>query len=103
MRRYVLTITCPDRIGIVAAVTGFIAGHGGPVLEAAPHGDLSSGTFFLRIHETAESLPCGLEEFREAFSPVAEEFAMEWLLSDTDSHKRVVLLVSKEGHCLADL
>ena len=103
MRRYVLTITCPDRIGIVAAVTGFIAGHGGSVLEAAQHGDLSSGMFFLRIEVTAESLPFGPERFREAFAPVAEEFAMEWHLSDTDSHKRVVLLVSKEDHCLADL
>ena len=103
MRRYVLTITCPDRIGIVAAVTGFIAGHGGSVLEAAQHGDLSSGTFFLRIEVTAESLPFGPEAFREAFAPVAEEFAMEWQLSDTDQHKKVVLLVSKEDHCLADL
>jgi formyltetrahydrofolate deformylase len=103
MRRYVLTITCPDRIGIVAAVTGFIAGHGGSVLEAAQHGDLSSGMFFLRVEVTAESLPFGPETFREAFSPVAEEFAMEWHLSDTDTHKRVVLLVSKEDHCLADL
>ena len=103
MRRYVLTITCPDRIGIVAAVTGFIAGHGGSVLEAAQHGDLSSEKFFLRIEVTAESLPFGPETFREAFAPVAEEFAMEWDLTDTDQHKRVVLLVSKEDHCLADL
>jgi formyltetrahydrofolate deformylase len=103
MRRYVLTITCPDRIGIVAAVTGFIAGHGGSVLEAAQHGDLNSGMFFLRIEVTAESLPFGPETFREAFSPVAEEFAMEWHLTHTDRHKRVVLLVSKEDHCLADL
>jgi formyltetrahydrofolate deformylase len=103
MRRYVLTITCPDRIGIVAAVTGFIAGHGGSVLEAAQHGDLHSGTFFLRIEVTAESLPFGPEAFREAFAPVADEFAMEWQLSDTDQHKKVVLLVSREDHCLADL
>jgi formyltetrahydrofolate deformylase len=103
MRRYVLTVTCPDRIGIVAAVTGFIAGHGGSVLEAAQHGDLSSGTFFLRIEVTADSLPFGPEAFRDAFAPVADEFAMEWHLADTDQHKRVVLLVSKEDHCLADL
>jgi formyltetrahydrofolate deformylase len=87
----------------VAAVTGFIAGHGGSVLEAAQHGDLTSGMFFLRIEVTAESLPFGPEAFREAFSSVAEEFAMEWHLTDTGQHKRVVLLVSKEDHCLADL
>ena len=103
MRRYVLTITCPDRIGIVAAVTGFIAGHGGSVLEAAQHGDLSSERFFLRIEVTAASLPFGPDEFRQAFEPVAQEFAMEWHLTDTHDHKRVVLMVSQEEHCLADL
>jgi formyltetrahydrofolate deformylase len=103
VRRYVLTITCPDRIGIVAAVTGFIAGHGGSVLEASQHGDLSSGRFFLRIEVTAESLPFGLDTFREAFSPIAAEFGMDWRVSDSDERKRVVLLVSQEDHCLADL
>ena len=103
MRRYVLTITCPDRIGIVATVTGFIAGHGGSVLEAAQHGDLSSGLFFLRIEVTAESLPFGPDEFRGLFEPVAAAFSMEWQIADTDVHKRVLLLVSREDHCLADL
>ena len=103
MRRYVLTITCSDRIGIVAAVTGFIASHGGSVLEATQHGDLSSGLFFLRIEVTAESLPFGPAEFRDAFRPVAEEFAMEWQITDTEVRKRVMLLVSREDHCLADL
>jgi formyltetrahydrofolate deformylase len=102
-RRYILTITCPDRIGIVAAVTGFIAGHGGSVLEAAQHGDLISGLFFLRIEVTAESLPFGPDEFRQAFEPLAAAFAMTWQLSDTAERKRVVLLVSREDHCLADL
>jgi formyltetrahydrofolate deformylase len=103
MRRYVLTITCPDRIGIVAAVTGFIASHGGSVLEAAQHGDLSSGLFFLRIEVTAESVPFGPDQFRALFAPVATEFSMEWQLTDTDVRKRVLLLVSREDHCLADL
>jgi formyltetrahydrofolate deformylase len=103
MRRYVLTVICPDRIGIVAAVTGFIAGNGGSVLEASQHGDLSTGRFFLRIEVTAESLPFGPDAFRQAFAPVADEFAMEWHLTDTDDRKRVILLVSQEDHCLADL
>jgi formyltetrahydrofolate deformylase len=103
MRRYVLTITCPDRVGIVAAVTGFIASHGGSVLEATQHGDLSSGRFFLRIEVTAESLPFGPEEFRTSFQPVATEFSMEWQITDTDVRKRVMLLVSREDHCLVDL
>jgi formyltetrahydrofolate deformylase len=89
----------------VAAVTGLIAGRGGSVLEAAQHGDLDSGRFFLRIEIVAESLPSGFgpDELRLAFGPVAEEFAMEWHLSDTDVAKRVVLFTSREDHCLADL
>jgi formyltetrahydrofolate deformylase len=103
MRRYVLTITCPDRIGIVAAVTGMIADHGGSVLEAAQHGDLSSERFFLRIEVTAESLNMGPDSFRAAFAPLADEFAMTWQLSDSAERKRVVIFVSREEHCVADL
>ncbi len=103
MRRYVLTITCPDRTGIVAAVSGFIADRGGWVLEAAQHGDLSTGNFFLRIEVIAESLPFGPEAFAEQFGPIAGEFSMQWNLSDTDVAKRVVIMVSREDHCLADL
>lgn len=105
MRRYVLTITCPDRVGIVAAVTGLIAGHGGSVLEAAQHGDLQTGRFFLRIEIVAESLPAGFgpPELADAFEPVAAEFDMEWHLTDTDQPKRVVLFASREDHCVADL
>jgi formyltetrahydrofolate deformylase len=102
-RRLVLTITCPDRIGIVAAVTGFIAGLGGSVLEAAQHGDLDTGRFFLRIEVVADSLPIDAIEFRERFVPVADEFDMAWQLTDSATRKRVVILVSKEDHCLADL
>jgi formyltetrahydrofolate deformylase len=105
VRRYILTITCPDRVGIVAAVTGLIAGHGGSVLEAAQHGDLASGRFFLRIEIVAESLPAGFgpSELAAAFEPTAVEFEMEWKLNDTDVPKRVVLFASKEDHCVADL
>ena len=65
-RRFVLTVTCPDPTGIVAAVTGFIAEHGGWVVEAAQHGDLGTGRFFQRIEVLAESLPFGPDEFAEA-------------------------------------
>jgi formyltetrahydrofolate deformylase len=92
-------------VGIVAAVTGLIASKGGSVLEAAQHGDLDSQRFFLRVEIIADSLPgkFGPTELAAAFEPVADEFAMEWHLSDTDVPKRAVLLVSKEDHCLADL
>lgn len=105
MRRYVLTITCPDRVGIVAAVTGLIASHDGSVLEAAQHGDLATGCFFLRIEIVADSLPAGFGpgELAAALAPVADEFHMEWRLTDTGVPKRVVLFASKEDHCVADL
>jgi len=103
MRRLVLTVTCPDRTGIVAAVTGFIASHGGWVVEAAQHGDLATGRFFQRIEILAESLPFGPEEFGHRFGDVAREFDLDWRLNDTDVPKRVVVLVSREDHCLADL
>jgi formyltetrahydrofolate deformylase len=103
MRRYVLTITCPDRSGIVAAVTGLIAEHGGSVLEAAQHGDLSTGRFFLRIEIIAATLPFGPDGFAEQFAPVAERFDMEWHLTDTDVRKRMAIVASREDHCVADL
>jgi len=103
MRRFILTITCPDRVGIVAGVTGFIADNGGWVLEAAQHGDLESGRFFQRIEILAESLPFGPAEFASRFAPLADELTLTWNLSDTDIPKRVVILASRQDHCLADL
>ena len=105
MRRYILTINCPDRVGIVAAVTGLIAGQGGSVLEAAQHGDLATGRFFLRIEVVADSLPTGFgpQELSAAFEPVAAEFDMDWRLGDTDVPKRVVVFASREDHCVTDL
>jgi formyltetrahydrofolate deformylase len=102
-RRFILTLACPDRVGVVAAVTGCIAEHGGWVVEAAQHGDLATGRFFMRVEVLADSLPFGPEGFAEVFTPVADEFAMTWRVSDTAVPKRVVILVSREDHCLDDL
>jgi formyltetrahydrofolate deformylase len=103
MRRLVLTVTCPDGTGIVAAVTGFIAEHGGWVVEAAQHGDLATGRFFQRIEVLADTLPFGPDEFARRFAGVAARFELDWHLSDTAERKRVVLLASREDHCLADV
>jgi formyltetrahydrofolate deformylase len=102
-RSYRLIISCPDAVGIVAAVSTFISDQGGTITEANHYTDPVSNWFFMRHVIAADSLPFGLEEFRAAFAPIAEKFSMEWRISDTASKPRVVLMVSKESHCLTDL
>ena len=102
-RTYTLVISCPDRVGIVAKVSNFLAMYGGWITEANHHSDLPSDWFFMRHEIRADSLPFGLDEFRTAFSPIAREFEMDWYICDSDVKKRVVLMASKESHCLADL
>ena len=100
---YRLVVSCPDRVGIVSRVSGFIAGHGGSITEASQHSDLETGRFFMRYEILADSIDMPPEALREAFAPVATEFDMTWALTDTRSRPRVVLMVSKESHCLVDL
>jgi formyltetrahydrofolate deformylase len=102
-RRYTLSLSCPDGVGIVAAVSGFIAAHRGWITEANHHSDAESGRFFMRQEIVAESLPFHLPEFRRLFAAVAEPFGMNWTISDSAVKKRVVILVSKQEHCLYDL
>jgi len=102
-RSYVLSLHCPDRVGIVAAVSQFVASLGGWIIESSHHSDEESGRFFMRDQILAQSLPFGADGFRERFDPLARSFSMTWRLSDASVPKRVVLLVSKEDHCLSDL
>lgn len=113
-RRYVITFGCPDRTGIVARIAGFIADEGGWIVEAAYHTDPDTGWFFTRQEVRADSLPYDVDELRERFGPVAESLGadeddeggaggLHWRIDDTGTRRRVVVLVSKEGHCLYDL
>lgn len=102
-RTFRLTISCPDGIGIVAKVGQFVSSHGGWIVEANHYADPVSGWFFMRHSIKAESLPFSLEEFKQAFAPIAQEFSMEWSVSDSSENKKLVLLASKESHCLVDL
>jgi formyltetrahydrofolate deformylase len=102
-RRYTLTITCPDGAGIIAAVSGFIAQHGGFIVDASYHTEQDAQLFFMRQEIRADSLPFDAEEFRHRFATLAREFAMSWQLSDSAQKKRLVILVSKQDHCLNDL
>ncbi|MBI2379906.1 MAG: formyltetrahydrofolate deformylase [Gammaproteobacteria bacterium] len=103
MRRYILTLSCPDRPGVVAAVSGLIAQHQGWITEAAQHSDDVEGWFFMRVEIQADSLNRDLDAFRGEFAPLAEQFAMRWAISDTARKKRLLVLVSQHDHCLADL
>jgi formyltetrahydrofolate deformylase len=105
---YRLTISCPDRVGIVAKVGEFVSSQGGWIVEANHYADTSveqggSGCFFMRHCIKASSLPFGLAEFREKFAPIAAEFEMDWQINDSAEAKRIILMVSKESHCLSDL
>nr|WP_297461224.1 formyltetrahydrofolate deformylase [uncultured Halomonas sp.] len=100
---YRLVVSCPDRVGIVARVSGFIASHGGSITEANQHSDLATGRFFMRYEIRADSISLDAEGLRQAFLPIVNEFDMDWALSDTAHRKRVVLMVSKASHCLVDL
>ncbi len=101
--RYRLVISCPDRVGIVAMVSNFISSHGGSITEASQHSDQTSGWFFMRYEIGAASLPFTLAQLREAFTPIAQSFAMQWRIVDSTEPKRVLLMASRESHCLADL
>ncbi len=101
--RYTLTLSCPDRVGIVAAVSSFVAEHGGFIVEASYHTDQEAQRFFMRQEIRADSLPFGAEELRARFAKLAEQFQMDWQISDSAVKKRVVLLVSRQDHCLDDL
>ncbi len=101
--KYILSLSCPDRVGVVAAVSGFIAQHQGWITEAQHHSDELSERFFMRQEILAESLNLSLLELRSAFESIANEFHMDWKITDSTQKKRVVLLVSKLEHCLYDL
>ena len=102
-RHYTLTLSCPDRVGIVAAVSGFVAQYNGWIVEASYHADQEAQRFFMRQEILANSFPFDVTEFRVRFSELASKFSMSWQISDSAQKKRVVILVSKQDHCLNDL
>ena len=98
---YVLNLSCPDRTGIVHAVSGFLLERGGNIEEAAQYNDHGTGLFFMRVQFACEQVP--QEDLRQQLRAFAEPFAMRWSLHATTQPMRTVILVSKEGHCLNDL
>jgi formyltetrahydrofolate deformylase len=106
MAEYVLTLSCPDRTGIVAAVAAYLHEAGCNIADAQQFGDRIAGRFFMRVHvEAGGTTPetSRRDDLATGFAPVAGEFGMEWELHDLAVRPRALIMVSKAGHCLNDL
>ena len=101
--QFVLTLSCPDRPGIVAAVSNFLFDHGQNILDAQQFDDVETKRFFMRVvfdpAGTAQALP----QLQDGFQSIATRFAMDWKMRDRAHRSRVMLMVSASDHCLADI
>jgi formyltetrahydrofolate deformylase len=101
--QFVLTLSCPDRPGLVAAVSTFLVDNGQTILDAQQYNDAETGRFFMRVVFEAVATPLALAALREGFAGVAARLRMDWQLRARAARRRVMLLVSKFDHCLVDL
>jgi formyltetrahydrofolate deformylase len=99
---FLLTLSCPDRKGIVAAVANFLAGHDASIVDSSQFNDAPADRFYMRVDFVSES-GLTLEEVRAAFEPIARTFHMQWALYDKRAKPKLLIAVSKFGHCLYDL
>jgi formyltetrahydrofolate deformylase len=99
---FVLTLSCPDRVGIVHAVSGFLASRGCNIVDSHQFGDRDNRQFFMRVAFEADA-PTDVGTLRREFSPVGHDAAMEWSMYDTRDRCRVLVMVSRYDHCLNDL
>lgn len=99
-----LTISCPDRPGIVAAVSSFLHAHGANIIHSDQHStDPIGGTFFMRMEFHLAGLDLARDAFERAFAAVAAPFGMDWRIWYSAQPKRMAVMVSKYDHCLLDL
>ena len=98
---YILTLSCPDRLGLVHAVSGFLLERGGNIEEAAQYNDADTGLFFMRVQFACGQLT--QEDLQTQLNLFAQPFQMNWRLHALAQPMRTVIMVSKEGHCLNDL
>ncbi|MFC5179759.1 formyltetrahydrofolate deformylase [Actinomadura harenae] len=101
-REFVLTLSCPDRPGIVAAVSGALAERGCNILESQQFGDRDTATFFMRVQFAAPG-DVDADGLHAAFAALGTELGLDWRLDDTAERPRVLIMVSRFGHCLNDL
>src|SRR5215510_9894364 len=101
--QFVLTLSCPDRPGIVSAVSTFLAQNGQNILDAQQFDDTETKKFFMRVVFTAADLAVELSALQTGFTAIAQRFAMDWQMRDRAAQRRVMLLASKSDHCLVDI
>src|ERR1700676_12806 len=101
--QFVLTLSCRDRPGIVSAVSTFLAHNGQNILDAQQFNDVETGDFFMRVVFTAADLAVGLPALPTGSAAIADRFKMAWRMRDRATRQRVMLLVSKTDHFLADI
>lgn len=105
MKKFVIVTKCPDQVGIIREVASFFCHIGGSIIKADQFTDVEAQIFFARWEvslDTYNKEMYELEDIRKLFSSVAENFAMEWEVFDSDIKPRILLAVSKLGHCLND-
>ncbi|ASW09478.1 formyltetrahydrofolate deformylase [Rhizobium sp. 11515TR] len=102
MKTYVLTVTCQSTRGIVAAISNYLAGQGCNIVDSSQFDDLDTGMFFMRVSFISEE-GVGGPALAEGFKPIAEKFAMDAEIHDAKKRMKVLLMVSRFGHCLNDL
>ncbi len=102
-REYVLTLSCPDKPGIVYAVSSFLVQHSANILASQQYGESPDGRFFMRVHFCLPAPGRPLADLERGFSWVAEAFHMAWQLHDQAARVRTLIMVSRLGHCLNDL
>ncbi|RJY09212.1 formyltetrahydrofolate deformylase [Aurantiacibacter aquimixticola] len=102
---YILTLSCADEVGIVAAVSGHLAQIDGFILDSQQYADLDAGRFFMRVHfaPAGRGFPTDVSALRSSLEPIADRFAMTLDLHDTAERPRLLIAVSKASHCLNDL
>ena len=102
-REYVLTLSCPDKPGIVYAVSSFLVQHSANILASQQYGESPGGRFFMRVHFSLPPPGQSSAELERGFSWVAEAYRMTWQLHDQAARVRTLIMVSRLGHCLNDL
>jgi formyltetrahydrofolate deformylase len=100
--QHVLTLSCPNRPGIVAAVSAYLFNHGANIVDAQQYDDQESRVFFMRVVFNRVT-PQAFDALRAPFAALADEFGMSWTMRAQSARKKVMILASKFDHCLADL